>query len=211
MSLPITSFFLRWNRKLHLYLGLYFLVFLWLFAVSGLLLNHTWSFAEFWSQRRQSTTDHSITRPVGGTDLDRAQDLMQQLALAGEVEWTTTPSRPDRFDFRIVRPGRILEVKADFRDLKAVVNETRVNGWGILRSLHTFTGVRSASAGEERDWWLTYIWSFSMDAVAFGLILLVISSLVMACEQRSRGIPAGLALGLGLLVCAFFVFGLRRL
>ena len=36
-----------WNQKLHIYLGLYFLVFLWLFAVSGLLLNHGWQFAEF--------------------------------------------------------------------------------------------------------------------------------------------------------------------
>ena len=28
-----------WNRKLHIYVGLYFLTFLWLFSFSGLLLN----------------------------------------------------------------------------------------------------------------------------------------------------------------------------
>jgi hypothetical protein len=37
-----------WNRKLHYYLGLYFLFFVWLFALSGLLLNHSWTFAGFW-------------------------------------------------------------------------------------------------------------------------------------------------------------------
>jgi len=30
----------RWNRKLHFYTGLFLLFFLWLFAFSGLLLNH---------------------------------------------------------------------------------------------------------------------------------------------------------------------------
>ena len=29
-----------WNRKLHYYLGLYFLFFLWLFSLTGLMLNH---------------------------------------------------------------------------------------------------------------------------------------------------------------------------
>ena len=30
----------KWNRKLHFYLGLYFLFFLWLFSLTGLMLNH---------------------------------------------------------------------------------------------------------------------------------------------------------------------------
>ena len=39
--------FERWNRKLHFYAGLFLLFFTWLFAFSGLLLNHpTWTFAE---------------------------------------------------------------------------------------------------------------------------------------------------------------------
>ena len=32
--------FETWNKKLHYYLGLYFLLFLWLFSFTGLLLNH---------------------------------------------------------------------------------------------------------------------------------------------------------------------------
>ena len=38
-----------WNRKLHYYVGLYLLTFVWLFAVSGLIINHPgWAFADFW-------------------------------------------------------------------------------------------------------------------------------------------------------------------
>lgn len=211
MPSRITQSLLKWNRKLHLYLGLYFIVFLWLFAASGLLLNHAWSFTEFWSQRRQSTTQHAITRPQANTDLGRARDLMQQLGIAGEVERTTTHRTPDRFDFRAVRPGRVLEVKADFGNQTAEIQEVRVNGWGAMRALHTFTGVRPGPAQGERDWWLTRLWSLCMDALAVGLILLVASSLVMACEQRAKWLLAGLVLGFGLLVCGFFVFGLRWL
>jgi hypothetical protein len=188
-----------WNLKLHLYLSLYFLVLLWLFAVSGLLLNHDWRFTEFWSQRQQSTNVHRIVPPTAVSDLGRARDLMKQLRLAGEIEWTTTQSANDRFDFRVVRPGRIVEVKTDFGKQTATVQETHVNGWGIVRMLHTFS------------WRLTKLWSFSMDALAVGLILVVLSSLVMAYERREKWLGAAVALGVGVLVCGFFVFGLRWL
>jgi hypothetical protein len=202
---------IAWNQKLHLYLSLYFLVLLWLFAVSGLLLNHGWRFTEFWSQRQQSTNLHRIAPPTAVSDLGRARDLMKQLRLAGEIEWTTTQPAKDRFDFRVVRPGRIVEVKADFEKQTATVQETRVNGWGIVRMLHTFSGVQRTALRAERDWRLTKLWSFSMDALAVGLILLVLSSLVMAYERREKWLGAAVALGLGVLVCGFFVFGLRWL
>ncbi len=54
-----------WNRKLHYYTGLYLLLFLWLFAFTGLLLNHPqWTFAEFWPTRAQSTIDRQIDPPT---------------------------------------------------------------------------------------------------------------------------------------------------
>ncbi|MEK7684533.1 MAG: hypothetical protein AAB466_03835 [Verrucomicrobiota bacterium] len=211
MSSPVCQQLNAWNQKLHIYLGLYFLVFLWLFAVSGLLLNHAWRFSEFWSQRRQSTNEHRITLPKAETDLARARDLMRQLRLAGEIEWTTTQPAKGRFDFRVTRPGRIVEVKTDLGKQTTTLQEIRVNGWGIVRMLHTFSGVQGTATRAERDWLLTKLWSFSMDALSAGLIVLVLSSLVMACERRERWLGAGIALGLGLAACGFFVFGLRWL
>jgi hypothetical protein len=211
MSSPVRQQLNAWNQKLHIYLGLFFLVFLWLFAVSGLLLNHAWRFSEFWSQRQQSTNEHRITLPKAETDLARARDLMQQLRLAGEIEWTTTQPAKDRFEFRVARPGRIVEVKADIGEQTATLQEIRVNGWGIVRMLHTFSGVQRTATRAERDWLLTKLWSFTMDALSVGLIVLVLSSLVMAYERRERWLGAGIALGLGLVACGFFVFGLRWL
>ncbi|MBI5767819.1 MAG: hypothetical protein HZA93_08480 [Verrucomicrobia bacterium] len=201
--------FKTWNQKFHIYLGLYFLVFLWLFAVSGLLLNHAWGFTDFWSKRQQSTSDHPIAPPQASDDLGRARDLMRQLNLAGELEWTTTQATPGRFDFRVARPGRTVEVKADFTKGTATLQEIRVNGWGVFRTLHTFTGVRANDPRAERDWSLTKLWSLSMDALAVGLIALVATSAVMAYQRREKWLGSSIALALGLVVCGFFVFGLR--
>ena len=211
MSSPGNQRLSVWNRKLHIYLGLYFIVFLWLFAASGLLLNHSWRVTEFWDQRQQSTNELRIEPPQAATDLGRARDIMKQLGIAGEVEWTTTQLTTNRFDFRVARPGRMMNVKADFGKHTATVEEIRVNAWGVVRMLHTFTGVQTNAVRAERDWLLTKLWGLSIDALAVGLIVLVLSSLVMAVELRAKWLGAGIALGLGILVCGFFVFGLRWL
>lgn len=204
--------FENWNRKLHYYLGLYFLFFLWLFAFSGLLLNHeSWKFQEFWPNRRISTAEYPIRRPPAGSDLEQALDLMRQLGIQGEVEWTTAHSDPGRFDFRVSRPGRILEIKADFEQGRATVERTEINHWGRIRVLHTFTGVRMADPRNQRDWTMTALWAFSMDALAVGLVVMVLSSFYMwwgLPRKRTLGL---LALGLGIATSGFMVVGLRWL
>ena len=56
----VVDAFLVWNRRVHFYLGLYLLFFTWLFAFTGLLLNHPrWEFAQFWPSRIQSTAEHT--------------------------------------------------------------------------------------------------------------------------------------------------------
>jgi hypothetical protein len=57
----------RWNRKLHFYTGLFLLLFLWLFAFTGLLLNHpTWAFQESWLNRHETKYKVPIVPPGAG-------------------------------------------------------------------------------------------------------------------------------------------------
>ncbi len=49
-----------WNRRLHYYLGLYFLFFLWLFSATGLMLNHQQWFGDLY--RRAETTYETADR-----------------------------------------------------------------------------------------------------------------------------------------------------
>lgn len=200
-----------WTQRVHTWLGLYFLAFLWLFAASGLLLNHGWRFAEFWPQRQESSRERLVTPPVGATDLLRAQDLMRQLGLVGEIEWTAARPDPGRFDFRVRRPGYTVDVRVDGERRVAVLREIRVNGWGVFRALHTFSGTRAGDPAAVRDWWLTKLWSLAMDALAAGLGLLVVTGLVLGLSRPEQRRGGALALGLGVAVCGFFVFVLRWL
>jgi hypothetical protein len=198
-----------WNRRLHYYLGLYFLFFVWLFALTGLLLNHHWQFAEFWPNRKITTSERTIVVPPAGTSLETARDLMRQLGIAGEIHWITTRPVADRLDFRVTRPGQNLEVKADFITRRAQVERSDLNAWGIVHVLHTFTGVRLNDANNQRDWWLTTVWALSMDAVALGLIVMVLSGIVMWLGLAGKRLGGTVALAAGVITCGWFVIGLR--
>src|SRR5678809_664280 len=107
-SLRLWASFERWNRKLHFYSGLFLIFFLWLFAFSGLLLNHpAWTFHEHWKNRQETTSERSIAAPGPDAlgDLAQARDIMRQLSISGDILWTTTRTDPGLLDFQVRRPG----------------------------------------------------------------------------------------------------------
>lgn len=200
---------LVWNRRLHYYLGLYLLFFCWLFVFTGLLLNHPrWQFAQFWPNRVQSTTEREFRIPQATTDLARARDLTQQFGIAGEIQWPAAQPRDESFAFQVNRPGAVIDVKADLRSGRATLQRTDVNVWGVMHVLHTFTGMPSAGPPNERDWILTTVWAISMDAVATGLIFMVLSSYIMWYRLKAKRLGGIIALVLGLVSCGAFVAAL---
>lgn len=204
--------FESWNRRAHYYLGLYLLSFVWLFSFTGLLLNHPkWAFADFWPSRQESTIGRQIKRPPAGTDLDQARNILDQLGLQGEVEWTQEPGDSNRFDFRASRPGHVFEVNTDLVLGQATVRHIEVNAWGIMRMLHTFSGVRADDTRNERDWILTSVWVFTMDTTAAGLVVIVLGSYYMwwrLPQKRGWGLAFLVA---GWSACALFVSGFNLL
>jgi hypothetical protein len=181
------------------------------FAVSTLLLNHPKPPAEADSGSTPLKQTYPIEVPDGAGEVEQVRAILRQLTVTGEIEQTTSHPAVDRFDFRVVRPGRIVEVKTDPGKRRATVQEIRVNAWGVIRMLHTFTGQSANAPQAERDWLLSRLWSLSMDAVALGLVVLVISSLIMTFGRRERLFGAGIALGLRVAVGAFFLLGPRWL
>jgi hypothetical protein len=202
--------FTVWNRKLHYYTGLYLLLFVWLFAFSGLLLNHPdWTFAEFWPNRHQSDLEVTIQPPPSDGDLVQAKDIMRQLGIEGEIEWTTTRSSPDSLEFQTNRPGHSARVAADLRNNRVALHKDDLNAWGIMRVLHTFTGVRMGNTINQRDWTLTTVWVIAMDGVAVGLVFMVFSSFYMWWGLKGKRNVGWVALGLGTLTASLFAIGLR--
>ena len=203
----------RWNRKLHFYAGLFLLFFVWLFAFSGLILNHpTWSFAESWTNRKEKNYEKELVVPgpeVKG-DLAQAREILRQLGIEGEILWTTTRTDANPFEFQVRRPGHFFFIKADFAKQRVDLRQSDVNLWGVIKVLHTFTGVLD-DPPNRRDWALTTMWAYSMDAVAAGLIFMVLSSLYMWWELPPKRIAGAVVLSLGVLICGLFCVGLRWL
>jgi hypothetical protein len=206
--------FERWNRKLHFYAGLFLLFFMWLFAFSGLLLNHpTWSFAESWTNRKERNYEREMIVPgpeVKG-DLGQAREILKPLGIEGEILWTTTRTDANLFEFQVRRPGHFFFIKADFARKRVSVRQSDVNLWGVIKVLHTFTGVQMDDPRNTRDWALTSLWALSMDAVAAGLIFMVLSSLYMWFKLPQKRLAGAVVLGLGTLICGLFCVGLRWL
>jgi len=197
----ISGTFRIWIRKLHSYSGLYFLFFLWLFSLTGLLLNHSkWEFAQFWPQRVEST----VTVPIG--EARDATALMRQLGLRGEVDRIKPAAAPDNLSFRVTRPGRIVDVTADLQRRQAAVKTIALNGWGIVHMLHTFSGVRKQDPKMQRNWALTSLWSFSMDALSVGLIFMVFGGYYIWYVQSGKRCWGWIAVVAGLLSCGLFLF-----
>ena len=78
-------------------------------------------------------------------------------------------------------------------------------------ALHHFTGVSMTDPGRQRDWVLTRVWSLSMDAVAIGMIVLVLSGIYLWYRLEAKRRLGLAVLALGVLCCAFFLVGLSSL
>jgi hypothetical protein len=206
--------FERWNRKLHFYVGLFLLFFTWLFAFTGLLLNHpSWTFTEYWKNRHETQYERALDPfPAGiAGDLPQAREIMRQLNVTGEILWTTTRTNPDIFEFQVRRPGHYIFLNANLAQRKVNVRQADVNVWGVMKVLHAFSGVQMDDPRNRRDWALTSMWAFSMDAVAAGLIFMVLSSLYMWWILPGKRLTGAVGLALGTAACALFCFGLRWL
>jgi hypothetical protein len=193
-----------WNRKLHYYLGLYFLLFLWLFSVTGLMLNHQQWFTGL-NERRETSYEMPIT-PPDGTMLERTRILMDQLNLYGETDWPA--SQPvGHLDFNISRPTGSAQVRVDLNARTAYVREFDNNKRLAFQVFHTFSGTRFTQPASRRDWVVTSLWVFAMDALAVGLIVMVLGSYYMWWRLKKVKTLGAIVLGTGVAACLAFVLG----
>lgn len=194
-----------WNRKLHIHIGLFLLLFIWLFSLSGLLLNHSgWNFASFWEQRKQNET---VTQMAFPSQLDSAallHSVIDKLRISGEV--TNVKYSADALDFRVTSPGKGKEVHVDRAKNTVTRKEYELNIWGKIRTLHTFNGVDKSNIKKEANWIVTSVWKFAMDAIAILLIFMCVSSWVMWYKIRRDYKWGAFILMAGFLTSFYFVY-----
>jgi hypothetical protein len=197
------------NRKIHIYFGLYFLLFIWLFAFSGLLLNHHWEFAEFYQTEEKQLSTHPISIARAPDDETLAHALAGQLGLRGEVSVSArSDAAPDLLKFQVGRAGTAYQVSADLAKASAEVEKRGPGTWRLLHTLHTFTGVSVRDETRQRNWAPTWLWVLAMDGLAIGLLAMVATGIYLWWQLRSRRLAGLAALGIGIAISIYFVFGI---
>ena len=192
-----------WNRRLHYYLGLYFLLFLWLFSVTGLMLNHQPWFRGLYD-RREASYEMPIETPLGATTLEQTRDVMRQLELEGEIDWPAAQPAA-HLDFSVSRPVDAAQIRVDLNAKTAYVRRFENNKRLALQVFHTFSGSRFNQPASRRDWIVTSAWVFAMDALAVGLIVMVLGSYYMWWRLKKSKVLGVLALTAGTASCALFL------
>jgi hypothetical protein len=197
------ALFEKWNRKLHFYLGLYFLFFLWLFSLTGLLLNHgQWLMAA--NERKETRYERPIDPPAGTTDLDRARDMMRQLNLQGEIDLPAAQQEAGRLSFNVSRPSDASQVRIDLDTRVASIQHFDNSRWATFRIFHTFSGSRYNQPASQREWIVTALWVFAMDALAAGLMVMVLGSYYMWWRLKPKRQLGFIVLTAGYLTCGWF-------
>ena len=195
-----------WNRQLHYYLGLYFLFFLWVFSATGLMLNHQQWFSNLY-ERVETNYEMPIEAPLSSdTDLARARNLMRQLELRGEIDWPE--SQPvGHLDFNVSRPNGSAQVRVDLNAKRAFIRQFDNSAPHSFQIFHTFSGSRFTQAASRRDWIVTSMWVWAMDALAVGLIVMVLGSYYMWYRLKKRRTLGVVVLTAGLASCGLFLTG----
>jgi hypothetical protein len=199
-----------WNRKFHIYIGLFLLLFILFFSLSGLLLNHSqWKFASFWEERNETEILTPLTIPIALDSVSLLRNFMKQLDISGEISNVSITA--ESIDFRVAKPGTSHDIHVDLKSSMSDQKKIVFNWWGKMRVLHTFNGSDKMDPGVRPNWPETRIWRLSMDVIALGLIFLCISSWIMWYEIRKNYSAGVIVLILGIAGAIFLIFLLRIL
>lgn len=195
-----------WNRRVHYYLGLYLLLFVWVFSFTGLLLNHLrWTLSRI-PYEPSPVFDRTIESPSGDTDLARAADVARQLHVRGEIEWRqATGLRQAGLQHRLseASDSSTGQPGSQSRDRSAGGSQFLV---GPADCAHV-QRLALQQPGTSRDWPLTSVWVAAMDALACGLLVTVIRSYYTWYRMKSKRTVGAVALSAGCLSCGLFVLG----
>lgn len=193
------------NRKLHIHLGLFVLLFVWLFSVSGLILNHgEWDFPKFYETRKESKTEFIVPEISLKDNPELISKVTDQLKIAGEVGNVKT--KPGSIDFRVSSPGLVHEIHIDPKSGRGTLKIMEFNFWGKLHTLHMFNGMNKNDPEKSPQWIVAKLWRMMMDMIAVILIILCIGSWIMWFRVRRDYRWGYVVFAMGFLASVYYLF-----
>ena len=193
--------------KSHIYLGLFFVIYLWLLSLTGLFLNHPkWRVNDYRASAKWIETTFAVTLAAGEDPLEKANHYLRELGLEGELLGVRDVEKEKQFRFDVYKPGNTAKVIIDLESSQARIRTRQMNSIGILNQLHTFGEMKRFDPKKENlTWFATRLWVISMDGLAVGLILLVLTALYMWFQSK-KIISGAISLLLGTGIAIIFLF-----
>jgi hypothetical protein len=131
---------------------------------------------------------------------------MRQLDLIGEID--IGPQQSGWLLFNTSRPADANQVRVNLEQRLASVQHFDNGHLSRFRILHTFSGSRYNQPASQRDWTVTTMWVFAMDALAAGMIVMILGSYYMWWQLKKKRTLGVFALAAGFASCGAFVAGI---
>lgn len=194
------SSFYRWNRRLHLYLGIAVSPILLVFAVSTLFLNHG---VKPSPSESKETISLVISEGLEGKEL--VANVLDQLQLSGEVIGNGQ-IRNGRTTIRVARPGSAKFINVDVANSEAQITERSFGFLDRLRYLHLNPGPHKSPS-----WFFSKVWGWVADSAVYVTLLLTLTGLYMWAVLSSERKSGLVALGSGVFAFTAILYALIAL
>ncbi len=197
---------IAWNRKIHIYLGLFLLLFIWLFGLSGLLLNHHWEFSNSWVKRKVVSYEKMIKPGKEKDGKNMAREIADKLNLSGNIVNVRYSADSSVLDFILTKPGTRYDLSTKLRTCRVTIKETILDQWAAIKALHTMRNPTQKEMNDRHQPTLAYIWSFSIDVVSVGLIIICLGGWYLWYQAEKKRFYLGLiSLTTGVILAAYIL------
>ena len=193
-------------RSLHLYLGLFIIPFVLIFAISVLIFNHQAFINRVNPVKTLPVVKTKLNRiTYEGDNLETAKDILKELNIMGEINFI---SRNDHFiSFPVNTPGLRIFIKVDIHTDSVFISPKYEGPLRATTFLHSMPGPHNVKVRGNSDF--IKAWRVLADAVVYLLLFLTVSGVLLWYFIKSERNAGLYAIGLGLLffTCIlFFIF-----
>ncbi len=187
----------RWNRLLHLYLGVALSPLLLLFAVTAILLNHGVTPSPVIAETRVPIVwDETLSGEAW------VKDILEQLDLTGEVVGRGQV-RNGRTVIRVARPGNAKIITLTAGESEAVISDRSFGLVDTMRYLHLNPGPHKSPT-----WIGSIAWGWVADATVYITLILTVTGIYLWLVLKAERKAGLVALGSGALAFAAILYAL---
>lgn len=187
-------------KALHLYFGLSISPIIFIFSISVLVLNHPEYFNKLHPNEELPPIQTQInTFTAQDSDLSTAKAIIQQLDIAGEIDWISKTD--STFSFPVNNPGLNKWVSVNTKTGMVTITQKDVGVFNGMTYLHTMPGQHNVMI--RGNSFFMKVWKITTDTFVYIVLLVSATGIFLwyfLKPERKLGIYS---LGFGLLL--FFV------